>query len=799
MGNSASNEIILTGVRITDILIKQSFGFIFNDNMNFDSITKINVFPKPPELEKPCIEIVFAANSAIDILLFPQAVFHSPQVTNPELPDNICIFELSPISYLANGLFYPDICEFVGYRFIDNNDVSVDFSDLSNLTNDQLYAPNTLLLNTQQNNIIKLKIYFWNKTNHINYLNPTLIIRTLSGLDPRFQKLVVKAVQCETVNFPIPVNDASPEEHPLYSCFDIMTFFDIYDNEQNYSKKVFRRSIITSEINSLIEANVILDSGNYYNYFVRSDTIFESTGEFEFIKSASKESISLFFEEYIAKSPEGYLFCKVNDLGDSVFLSIFDNSYYQIDQIDLVTPNLKFSELPNSENANNALLIFNGSFFKELYSDKGLPPSVSYMTGFFLPGIKGVPIGNYVFRNPKNKWNPKKIKTRTAAPGSGQFPLDYNTVEEWHIYPTDERRYYFAQKADGSLITGQTSGSASWYTNEEVVVGCDNLVAFRVNNNDISDKDTTALIRDETKLPKYKPWLSSSNGYKRGFPFFGKIQKNGKSYFFTLTVQDTTKHNGLQECHDFLVSIGATDILFSDGASSTGLIIKNNLLIEPVEFKDQLITTAISIKKNIVDFKDVLSRVTSKIELGGEFNEINNYISGFSGQLSSAERDSILSAVGTQRPIPDFPGMNIRSPFGTRTNVFTGIGTKFHSGVDIDMPTGTNVFPVLPGKVHLVDTNSGWGNYIVIYHGHDLLKTKYYTLYAHNTSISVSLNSLVDKQTVIAVSGATGNVTGPHLHLEVRVIKDGENVNVLSSGIVKDPQNIVFPKNLTIN
>ena len=797
MGNTTSKEIIITSVRVADILIKQSVGFIFNDTVNFDSITEINVFPKPPELEKPCIELVFAENSAIDILLFIQSVFRNPQIANPELPNNIFIFELSPVSYLANSLFYPQICEFVGYCFIDNNGASIDVSDLANLTNDQLYDPNTILLNTFQNNIRRIKLYFWNKTNIINYLNPTIIIRILSGLDPRFQKLIIKAIKSETINSPLPVNEAVAEDHFIYSCFDSMSFFNFYDNEQNYSKKVFYRSIITNEIDSLVESNIILDSGNYYNYFVRSNTLFDSSGEFEFLKSANMESIRLFFEDYVVKSPEGSLFCKINDLGESVFLSIFDSGYYQIDQIDLVTPNLKFSELPNSENSNDAVLIFNGSFFKELETDKAInTPYVWYATGIF-PNVKGVPVGNYVFRNPQNKWNPKKVN-KVSTPDYRQYTISFDSPEEWTIYPTNESRYYFAQEADGSTITGRTSSNTSWYTNKNVTVGCDNLVAFRINNNDISDLDTNGLIRDETDLPWYIRHLSPPEGTKKGFPFFGKIQKNDKEYFFTLTVEDCTKHNGLQACRDFLVSIGAKDIMFSDGASSTGLIINNNLLIKPMFFKDQLITTAISIKKNIVDFKDVLSRVTSKIELGGEFNEINNYVNNLSVQLSAYDRSTIISAIGMQRPIPDFLGMNVRSPFGNRINVFGGTNIKFHSGIDIDMAPGTNIFPVLPGKVHLTDTNGGWGNYIVIYHGHDLLKTKYYTLYAHNTSVVAAINSLVDKQTVIAISGATGNVTGPHLHLEVRIIKNGENFNILSKEIVKDPLNILFPKNLII-
>lgn len=625
------------------------------------------------------------------------------------------------------------------------------------------------------------------------------ILRIIGSLENLYQNLIIRGIELETIHSPHEGNDANQEGSIIYNCLGAQNFFTLYDNEHNYSKKKIYRRIITWEINAIIDKNLSLDTGNFYEYLVRSDTLFDAVSGYEFLKTATIDEVSLFYEVYIEKSPEGYLFCKVTDLGDETFISIFDNSHFQFDQIDLVTDKHKFRDLTDPGRSNNAVVVFNGSFFKELHSNKSSgTPSAGYATGF-LPAVKGVPVGNYVFRSPRKIWNPKKEK-KIGAPDYSQYPkIGFNTIEYWSIYPTNESRFYFAQKTDGAIITGKTVDNKTWFTGNDIATGCDNLVAFRLGSQDVSDLDTQRLITDETNLPSYHPLQSPDDGYKRGFPFFGKLQKNGKEYFFSFIAEDCSKHLGLQTAVNFLKSLGATDILFSDGASSTGLIFKNNLLVEPQEFKDQLITTAISIKKNELEFKDVLSRLQSKIEQGGEFNVINNYITGFAGQLSSSQINDLLQVVTIQRPLPDFSGMHVRSHFGNRPDVNGSGAITFHAGVDIDMNEGTNVFPVLAGKVHAQNFNNGWGNYIIIFHGKDTLGNKYYTLYAHSNELMVANDVLVTKQTVIARSGATGHVTGPHLHLEVRVIPAGSTENVLSKKIVRDPENIIFPKELTID
>ena len=101
---------------------------------------------------------------------------------------------------------------------------------------------------------------------------------------------------------------------------------------------------------------------------------------------------------------------------------------------------------------------------------------------------------------------------------------------------------------------------------------------------------------------------------------------------------------------------------------------------------------------------------------------------------------------------------------------------KAHSGIDFPYPTGSKVVAAQKGIVIKVKRlNYSYGYYIMIYHGTDAKGRKIVTLYAHNSSILVSVGQTVKKGEQIARGGSTGNSTGPHCHFEL--IMDGAKVN----------------------
>lgn len=88
----------------------------------------------------------------------------------------------------------------------------------------------------------------------------------------------------------------------------------------------------------------------------------------------------------------------------------------------------------------------------------------------------------------------------------------------------------------------------------------------------------------------------------------------------------------------------------------------------------------------------------------------------------------------------------------------------YHTGLDLVAPSGTPIYAPADGKIVHAGPGGSYGNMTEIQHAGGVI-----TLYAHQTSIKVSVGQQVKRGDQIGTVGATGNVTGPHLHWEVRV------------------------------
>ncbi|MEK5040644.1 peptidoglycan DD-metalloendopeptidase family protein [Sporosarcina sp. FSL K6-3457] len=126
----------------------------------------------------------------------------------------------------------------------------------------------------------------------------------------------------------------------------------------------------------------------------------------------------------------------------------------------------------------------------------------------------------------------------------------------------------------------------------------------------------------------------------------------------------------------------------------------------------------------------------------------------------------VMPSRGTGTFIWPTVGGYVSSQMGTRWG-------RVHQGIDIARPTARTIKAADNGVVTTVGWHDTYGNRIVITHNNG-----YETLYAHLSSIDVSVGQTVPQGTAIGIMGSTGRSTGVHLHFEV--IKNGANVDPMS-------------------
>ncbi|MDN3025466.1 LysM peptidoglycan-binding domain-containing M23 family metallopeptidase [Streptomyces sp. S.PB5] len=127
----------------------------------------------------------------------------------------------------------------------------------------------------------------------------------------------------------------------------------------------------------------------------------------------------------------------------------------------------------------------------------------------------------------------------------------------------------------------------------------------------------------------------------------------------------------------------------------------------------------------------------------------------------SSESTSTGSSSGFTLPVA---GATVGTPYRMAGSMWS---SGYHTGVDFVVPTGTSLKAVGAGTVVSAGWGGAYGNQVVI-----RLADGYYAQYAHLSSLSVSAGQTVTEGQQVGLCGATGNVTGPHLHFEIRTTPD---------------------------
>ena len=145
------------------------------------------------------------------------------------------------------------------------------------------------------------------------------------------------------------------------------------------------------------------------------------------------------------------------------------------------------------------------------------------------------------------------------------------------------------------------------------------------------------------------------------------------------------------------------------------------------------------------------------IELQRKYDEEQARRRAESGEATSSYSGGGSSSYGFGYPVANH---HIGTGYGVSGRYWS---SGHHTGVDFPVSSGTPVYAIGDGQVVDTGYNRAYGNYVEIYHGNNI-----YSFYAHASSVIVSAGQYVTKGQQVMKSGATGNVTGPHLHFEIR-------------------------------
>jgi len=149
----------------------------------------------------------------------------------------------------------------------------------------------------------------------------------------------------------------------------------------------------------------------------------------------------------------------------------------------------------------------------------------------------------------------------------------------------------------------------------------------------------------------------------------------------------------------------------------------------------------------------------SMIEKG--LTSISKKVEGLADQKPHDEEQKQDIRSEIKSLLPTIQNARISSGYGLRKDPLNG-EQKFHHGLDIPAPIGTDVHAIRNGTVIFSGKQQGYGNVVVIDH-----EDGYVTKYAHNQKNLVKQGDKVDAGSIIAQVGSTGRSTGPHIHFEV--------------------------------
>jgi murein DD-endopeptidase MepM/ murein hydrolase activator NlpD len=260
-------------------------------------------------------------------------------------------------------------------------------------------------------------------------------------------------------------------------------------------------------------------------------------------------------------------------------------------------------------------------------------------------------------------------------------------------------------------------------------------------------------------LPEYKLCLLKKDVVTNDDEIFEKVKEQGITYYRYYAILDNEEEKTYVSTFEEAENV------------VNGLKDKNSSNIENMSIVEKYETTA----QEFVSSEEAISQLyvesgkTTTVAKSTSTSSSTKYAA--SGSVNTAGTTSSAKAslgITLIRPVSG----TISSRFG----VGSAIRRSAHTGLDIATSTGTPIAAAASGTVTFSGYKGSYGNMIVISHGNNVQ-----TYYGHCSKLYVSAGETVSQGQTIGAVGSTGNSTGPHLHLEVRV-----------NGVAYNPQNYVY-------
>ena len=267
------------------------------------------------------------------------------------------------------------------------------------------------------------------------------------------------------------------------------------------------------------------------------------------------------------------------------------------------------------------------------------------------------------------------------------------------------------------------------------------------------EENSNVAFVQVANLPEYKLCLLKKNIVTNDDEIYNKVKEQGVTYYRYYAILDN------EEEKVYVPQFDEAEEVVNGLKEKDSSNIENISIVEKYETQVQdFVSSEEAISKLYVEKpKQVTVASVSKTSSTGSVNT----------KLTTSSAKTSLG-ISLIRPVSG----TITSRFGASSSM----RKSSHTGLDIETSTGTPIVAAAAGTVTFSGYKGSYGNMIVISHGNGVQ-----TYYGHCSKLYVSSGTTVSQGQTIAAVGSTGNSTGPHLHLEVRI-----------NGVAHNPQNYVY-------